>query len=72
VANRNHNRQGIGAWIGIELYEFSRQTMEEHWRSGHEDASRAISHPEIFERPDTIDGFRALDFSGRHFSAGKN
>jgi len=53
-------------------YEFSRQTMEEHWRSGHEDASRAISHPEIFERPDTIDGFRAFDFSGRHFSAGKN
>jgi len=53
-------------------YEFSRQTMEEHWRSGHEDASRAISHPEIFERPDTIDGFRAFDFFGRHFSAGKN
>jgi len=53
-------------------YEFSRQTMEEHWRSGHEDASRAISHPEIFERPDTIDGFRAFDFCGRHFSAGKN
>jgi NTE family protein len=53
-------------------YEFSRQTMEEHWRSGHEDASRAISHPEIFERPDTIDGFRAFDFYGRHFSEGKS
>ena len=53
-------------------YEFSRQTMEEHWRSGQEDASRAISHPEIFKRPDTIDGFRAFDFFGRHFSEGKN
>jgi NTE family protein len=53
-------------------YEFSRRTMEEHWRSGHEDASRAISHPEIFKRPDPIDGFRAFDFSGHHFSAGKN
>jgi NTE family protein len=53
-------------------YEFSRRTMEEHWRSGHEDASRAISHPEIFERPDTTDGFRAFDFFGRHFSEGKN
>jgi NTE family protein len=53
-------------------YEFSRRTMEEHWRSGHEDASRAISHPEIFERPDTIDGFRAFDFLGHHFSEGKN
>ena len=53
-------------------YEFSRQTMEEHWRSGHEDASRAISHPEIFERPDAIDGFCAFDFSGLHFSEGKS
>jgi len=53
-------------------YEFSRQTMEEHWRSGHEDASRAISHPEIFERPDTIDGFREFNCFGRHFSEGKN
>jgi NTE family protein len=44
-------------------YEFSRRTMEEHWRSGHEDASRALAHPEIFQRPDTIDGFRAFDFS---------
>ena len=53
-------------------YEFSRRTMEEHWRSGYEDALRAISHPEIFERPDTIDGFRAFDFFGHHFSEGKN
>lgn len=53
-------------------YEFSRQTMEEHWRSGHEDASRAISYPEIFERPDAVDGFRAFDFFGRHISEGKN
>jgi NTE family protein len=53
-------------------YEFSRQTMGEHWRSGHEDASRAISHPEIFERTDTIDGFCAFDFFGRHLSEGKS
>jgi NTE family protein len=49
-------------------YEFSRRTMEEHWRSGHEDASRALAHPEIFQRPDTIDGFRAFDFSEPHSS----
>jgi NTE family protein len=53
-------------------YEFSRQTMEEHWRSGHEDASWAISHPEIFERPDANEGFCAFDFYGRHFSEGKS
>jgi NTE family protein len=52
-------------------YEFSRRTMEEHWRSGHERASRAISHPEIFQRPDTIDGFRTFDFSESQSSEGK-
>jgi NTE family protein len=53
-------------------YEFSRRTMEEHWRSGHQDASRAISHAEVFERPNTIDGFRAFDFSERHSSESEN
>ncbi len=50
-------------------YEFSRRTMEEHWRSGHEDASRALAHPEIFQRPDTVDGFREFDFSTKRHSA---
>jgi NTE family protein len=49
-------------------YEFSRRTMEEHWRSGHEDATGALAHPEIFQRPDTIDGFRTFDFSEPHSS----
>jgi NTE family protein len=31
-------------------YEFSRQSMEEHWRAGYYDAVRALRHPEIFER----------------------
>ncbi len=31
-------------------YEFSRGSMEEHWRAGYYDAVRALHHPEIFER----------------------
>ena len=27
MANRNHNRQGIGAWIGIEGYEFMMRSI---------------------------------------------
>ncbi len=44
-------------------YEFSRLTMEEHWRSGHEDAVRALAHPEILQRPDNPERFRTFDFS---------
>jgi len=31
-------------------YEFSRRSMEEHWRAGYYDAARALRHPEILER----------------------
>ena len=31
-------------------YEFSRRSMEEHWRTGYHDAVYALRHPEIFER----------------------
>ena len=31
-------------------YEFSRRSMEEHWRAGYYDAVRALRHPEIFAR----------------------
>jgi NTE family protein len=31
-------------------YEFSRRSMEEHWRAGYQDAADALRHPEIFER----------------------
>jgi NTE family protein len=44
-------------------YEFSRRTMEEHWRSGHADAIRALAHPEIFRLPDNPERFRSFDFA---------
>jgi len=31
-------------------YEFSRRSMEEHWRAGYYDAVHALRHPEIFKR----------------------
>lgn len=43
-------------------YEFSRLAMEDHWRAGYDDAVRTLQHKEIFERPDTTDGFRSFDF----------
>jgi len=44
-------------------YEFSRLTMEEHWRSGYENAARALAHPEIFRRADNPERFQTFDFS---------
>jgi NTE family protein len=50
-------------------YEFSRRTMEEHWQAGYDDAVRTLSHPEVMQRPDKIEGVRTFDFArsdGRH------
>jgi NTE family protein len=47
----------------VKDYEFSRRTMEEHWLAGYRDAILSLSHPEIFERPDKLEGVRTFDFS---------
>jgi NTE family protein len=44
-------------------FEFSRRTMEEHWSSGYDDAVRSLSHPEVLQRPDKLDGVRTFDFA---------
>jgi NTE family protein len=44
-------------------YEFSRRTMEEHWAAGHEDVVRAISHPEVMQPPDKMDGVHTFDWA---------
>jgi NTE family protein len=43
-------------------YEFSRRTMEEHWQAGYDDTVRALSHPEVRQRPDKLEGVRTFDF----------
>jgi len=42
-------------------YEFSRRTMEEHWKSGYEDALASLRHPEVLQRPDNPEGIRIFD-----------
>jgi NTE family protein len=44
-------------------YEFSRRTMEEHWFAGYRDTVHSLSHPEIFEPPDRLEGVRTFDCS---------
>ena len=44
-------------------YEFSRLTMEEHWRSGYHDAVRTLRHPEVLERPNGSDGVFTFDLA---------
>jgi NTE family protein len=44
-------------------YEFSRRTMEEHWAAGYEDVVRAISHPEVTQLPDKMEGVRTFDWT---------
>jgi NTE family protein len=45
-------------------YEFSRRSMEEHWRAGYYDAVHALRHPEIFERSSSrYETLATFDFS---------
>jgi NTE family protein len=42
-------------------YEFSRQSMEDHWRAGYHDTVRTLRHPEVLERPKNLDGVFTFD-----------
>lgn len=44
-------------------YEFSRTTMEEHWRAGHRDAVKTLGHPEVLIPPSTPHGVNVFDFT---------
>jgi NTE family protein len=44
-------------------YEFSRLTMNEHWRSGYNDAVRTLRHPEVLQRPNGSDGVFTFDLA---------
>ncbi|APT59762.1 hypothetical protein RGI145_20815 [Roseomonas gilardii] len=43
-------------------YEFSRRTMEEHWRSGYDNALTTLAHPEVMTLPDDPGGVATYDF----------
>ena len=42
-------------------YEFSRRTMEEHWKTGYSDMARTLRHPEVLARPKSPDGVFTFD-----------
>jgi NTE family protein len=42
-------------------YEFSRGSMEEHWRVGYHDARRTLHHSEELERPKNPEGLFTFD-----------
>ncbi len=44
-------------------YEFSRRTMEEHWRDGYNDAVKTLRHPEVLMRPEEEDGVFTFDLA---------
>ncbi len=46
-------------------YEFSRLSMEEHWRAGYHDTVRTLRHPEVLQRPDNAEGVLVFDL-GQH------
>jgi NTE family protein len=44
-------------------FEFSLQSMEDHWTAGHHDTVRTLRHPEVLERPTSVDGVFTFDVS---------
>jgi NTE family protein len=44
-------------------YEFSRLTMEEHWRAGYQDSVRTLRHPEVLARPNNLEGLSTFDLA---------
>ena len=42
-------------------YEFSRLSMQDHWRAGYHDAVRTLRHPDVLARPTSLDGVFTFD-----------
>jgi NTE family protein len=48
---------------GSKDYDFSWQSMEDHWRAGYHDTVRTLRHPEVLERPKSADGVFTFDLA---------
>jgi NTE family protein len=44
-------------------YDFSRLSMEEHWRAGYHDTTRTLRHPKALARPTNLEGFSSFDLA---------
>jgi NTE family protein len=62
VCNIVHLIYRTMAYEGIAKdFEFSRRTMEEHWKSGYHNARHTLENPEVLELPDRLEGVRTFD-----------
>ncbi len=55
-----HNKKYEGY---VKDFEFSRISMEEHWKAGYEDTINALRHPKILQRPPQGSCIAVYDFS---------
>jgi len=46
-------------------YEFSRASMEAHWKAGYDDAVRSLRDGKVFERPTNAEGLTVFDLAKR-------
>ena len=44
-------------------YEFSRLSMQDHWRAGYHDTVRTLRHSEVLQRPDNPEGVSVFDLT---------
>ena len=51
-------------------YEFSRESMVDHWHAGYEDTANTLAHPEVLERPSSPEGFFIFDIAERRTNGG--
>jgi NTE family protein len=42
-------------------FEFSRRTMEEHWKTGYDNARETLANPQVLELPDRLEGVHTFD-----------
>jgi NTE family protein len=48
---------------GLKDFDFSWQSMEDHWRAGYQDTVRTLRHPEVLERPKSAEGVFTFDLA---------
>ena len=48
---------------GSKDFDFSRQSMQDHWRTGRHDTVRTLRHPGVLERPKNAEGVVTFDLA---------
>ncbi|MBY5721695.1 patatin-like phospholipase family protein [Rhizobium leguminosarum] len=56
---------------GSKDYEFSRLSVEEHWKAGHDDVVETLNHPDWLDRTRPTNGIRIFDLAEQRLR-GKN